>query len=342
MPAKILTNMYLACINQQHPDLAQGELEALAREHTKRIDDVVLVSNDPTPFASRLAFTKSIMRVLFTCDPEELQEHMARYPWDVAGSFRMTTSKCTTPAGRLGAIVKEKTGAAVSLKNPKTHLQTYCRDRAYVGILIWERSERFEQRRGKYRAAHHPTTMHPQLARALVNLTGMREGALLDPMCGAGGILIEAALMNIHVSGSDIDPTLIEKAKRNLSQFKQNVPLTVADATTITSPLDYVVTDLPYGRSTKKHELARTYEEFFAMLGRNLKERAVVMYPHWADCKHLATTHGLEIEQEFSIYSHKSLTRKILVLRKNTTLKPSSDDARETPAYQQLRQERAR
>ncbi len=67
----------------------------------------------------------------------------------------------------------------------------------------------------------------PKLARALVNLAvdGKREVTILDPFCGGGTVLMEAALLNQeskindqkwHMIGSDIDRKQVEGAKENL------------------------------------------------------------------------------------------------------------------------------
>jgi SAM-dependent methyltransferase len=53
--------------------------------------------------------------------------------------------------------------------------------------------------------------MHPQLARALINIcAGPRsEALLLDPFCGSGTILLEANLLGHLPYGSDIDPLAV-------------------------------------------------------------------------------------------------------------------------------------
>ncbi|MBS3125240.1 hypothetical protein J4211_03230 [Candidatus Woesearchaeota archaeon] len=94
----------------------------------------------------------------------------------------------------------------VDLENPGTQIQFFfTKSHIYCGKLLWEQYERFEERRAHLRAAHSPVSLHPKLARAMVNLTGVKTGILLDPFCGTGGILIEAGLMGFPVVGCDID-----------------------------------------------------------------------------------------------------------------------------------------
>ncbi len=60
-------------------------------------------------------------------------------------------------------------------------------------------------------------TMPPKLARILVNLTGCKRGeTLLDPFCGLGTILGEAAMCGVNVIGVDADANRVEGARRNL------------------------------------------------------------------------------------------------------------------------------
>jgi tRNA G10 N-methylase Trm11 len=57
----------------------------------------------------------------------------------------------------------------------------------------------------------------PRLANILINLACAKEGdTLLDPFCGIGTILQEAALKRIDISGIDKDEKCIESAKQNL------------------------------------------------------------------------------------------------------------------------------
>jgi hypothetical protein len=55
---------------------------------------------------------------------------------------------------------------------------------------------------------------HPQMVKALINWTGLREGdLLLDPFVGSGTALIEARTIGVNTVGIDIDPVCILQAK---------------------------------------------------------------------------------------------------------------------------------
>jgi tRNA G10 N-methylase Trm11 len=66
----------------------------------------------------------------------------------------------------------------------------------------------------------------PRLARIMINLTG-RKGLLLDPFCGIGTILQEAALMGFDVYGTDIDKTVIPQAVQNLDWLSKEYKLSL-------------------------------------------------------------------------------------------------------------------
>jgi len=53
----------------------------------------------------------------------------------------------------------------------------------------------FGKRKPHMRPGFHPSSLNPKLARAFVNLTGIRKGTIVDMFCGTGGILIEAGLI---------------------------------------------------------------------------------------------------------------------------------------------------
>ena len=61
----------------------------------------------------------------------------------------------------------------------------------------------------------YPAMMIPQIARRLLKHYGMEGGWLLDPYCGTGTSLVEAALFGMHSVGCDINPLvrLIATAK---------------------------------------------------------------------------------------------------------------------------------
>lgn len=227
----------------------------------------------------------------------------------------------------------------VNLENPKTGIELFFYgDKAYCGLLVFENKEDFESRKSHLRPFPSPSSLHPKLARALVNITGIKENEiLLDPFCGAGGFLIEAGLMGIKTIGYDIYKITAEGCKKNLDYYKiKGCKIKSRNALEIDDKFDCVVTDLPYGLNSNvllRHEkglwkqsrlnkkiqekgfvknLEAFYLEFLKNLRKKIKKKAVIIFPSYVNCRKLLKQAGFRLYAEFSSYVHRSLTRKIV------------------------------
>jgi tRNA G10 N-methylase Trm11 len=83
------------------------------------------------------------------------------------------------------------------------------------------------------------------------------EQTVLDPFCGTGVILQEAALMGYETRGTDLEPRMVDYARQNLSWLGQNYRLSpvccrveAADATNAKwpQPIDFVASETYLGR----------------------------------------------------------------------------------------------
>ncbi len=73
-----------------------------------------------------------------------------------------------------------------------------------------------------------------RLAKILINLSQVKpNGVLLDPFCGLGTILQEAALMQLQPIGSDDDSRNIRECKENLAWAKKTVGMNILPKVTI-------------------------------------------------------------------------------------------------------------
>ena len=95
------------------------------------------------------------------------------------------------------------------------------------------------------------SSLDARLARALINLVPDAR-SLLDPCCGAGSIVVEAASLGIEAVGIDWKPAMVGMTRQNLDHFDYSATVEQADARTIDVPVDAVVTDLPYGYGIKE------------------------------------------------------------------------------------------
>lgn len=178
-------------------------------------------------------------------------------------------------------------------------------------------------RRPRKRPVFHPSTMQPKLARCLVNLARPAEGALLlDPFCGVGGILLEAAAIGCRGIGADADPRMIRGARANLKHYRtEPFGLVVEDATKMSiRTVDSIVTDPPYGREASTHgrKLISLLREFLPSAYETLSENGhlCICCPSDVQLPRIARAAGFKLVESHRVYVHRSLTRRILVLRK--------------------------
>ncbi|HIH38313.1 hypothetical protein J4460_08015 [Candidatus Woesearchaeota archaeon] len=298
-----------------HYDLAAAEIAQVFPGRLHIDHPFVILAPMKAVIFSRLALSHWGSELLFSCKDQELQAVVKRAPWEkiVKGSFAVQTQGITDKAALeqlIGACITHP----VSLRQPDTVLM-FCKGKQiHCAKLLWKNTEKFQDRRAHLRPGSSPISLHPRLARALVNLTGVPDdGVIIDPMCGTGGFLIEAGLMGIRSRGYDIDEKILAKCKANLDHFKiEKSSIQHQDALSLNDPISYLVTDLPYGRNTNPKGIADLYEKFFSLLGRLLRKRAVVVVP--STTKIIFSRHGLVEKNSFLIRVHKSLTRKILVI----------------------------
>ena len=96
----------------------------------------------------------------------------------------------------------------------------------------------------------------PKLARMMVNLSGIQKGRVLDPFCGTGVVLQEAALLGFDIYGTDLSDKMIDYSGVNLEWLNQTHHITVkptlkqADAMTAVwdSPIDAVACETYLGQ----------------------------------------------------------------------------------------------
>jgi tRNA (guanine10-N2)-dimethyltransferase len=309
------------------PQMARAEVLALAR--SKPVDEVRRVLVCDADFRwNRLGLTKKVYRFLFSCSPKLLENCMRDFDWHSvykkSFSVRVTNlTKSVSPwkESELADFIWDSVEEPkVDLEHSQTPIELIVTDKkVFCGLLLEESGEEFSARRGHLRPENHPTTMSPKIARACVNLTGVDTGhTVFDPFCGTGGILIEAGLMRFKTVGYDIDEEMLKRCQHNLEFFKvKRFSLARRDSTKIDELMDYVVTDLPYGlHSSATDSIDSLYRDFLKVLGKNLKFKAVVMFPHFIDRKGLIEGAGLVAECEFAIPVHSSLTRYVVVIRK--------------------------
>ena len=316
---------FICVLSKGNIELASEEAcAALSAVPVQRIENLLILEAKTNPCFKRLAYTQEAYDLLFTTTPARLKKTVLSFDWNAVyeQSFcvrihHLSTQPEYTEREIASLVWSRLIKPKVNLSAPRTRFDFFFTGKnVYCGRCVYKRSEDFSKRKPHKRPGFLPISMDPRLARAMVNLTGIQRGTLIDPFCGTGGILIEAGLLGYTLVGYDIDNKAREACKRNLSFFNiKKTRIEQRDACTL-EQVGYVATDLPYGRSSKLQEsLGKLYSSFFMRLKAIGFQAAVLGVPSNAPYKRMLKKAGLTLYKEFKCYIHKSLTKRILVLK---------------------------
>ena len=336
-------------LSGEHPTLPHAELKAILEAegfNFKLVEELCQLSRlECAPscsarVASRAAMTKACCLELFSClaDKNEILRAAREASFDVllrpGDTFRVRVKRVRSYSRELdvmelerelGAVIfRAVDGLKVDLRAPEhDFLGVLTEGRFFFGLKLSEiKPKGFVERRPSKRPFFHPTAMMPKLARCMVNLARARPGELfLDPFCGTGSILIEAALIGCRVIGLDIDRRMCFGCLLNARFFDvEPEGLVVADA--LHMPVrraDRIATDPPYGRSasTAGRAVRELYESFLSKLPEILPRghTACLAAPSELGISELALDAGLEVIESHFFFVHDALTRELTVLR---------------------------
>lgn len=235
--------------------------------------------------AGRLGLTHRLGRYLGSCDLD-LLESMSSHLKLPEGSVCVRARKVEESfpevnthdlARKVGEVLSRKHD--IDLTSPDLTVRVLLSEKVHLFISEHEIDRKqFDRRKVAERPFFSPISLHPRYARALINLTEAKRGdTVLDPFCGTGGIVLEAALLGMKAIGSDIDPGMVDGCKRNLEHFGVEAEVQVADVGDVPSifgKVGTVATDPPYGRaaSTKKEDIDILYR-------RGIRASAEVLSP---------------------------------------------------------------
>ncbi|MEM1557442.1 MAG: THUMP domain-containing protein [Thermoproteota archaeon] len=178
-----------------------------------------------------------------------------------------------------GQAILEKYGKKVDLENFDVNIVCdVVGSKCYVGVQLTREPlhKRFE------RPFNHPAAIKAPLAYGMLKIAEMKNGnVMLDPFCGGGTILIEAAQVwdgRITILGSDINSRFLEGAKMNIKAagVEEYVSLKIADARRLDEFYDFkvdkIVTNPPYGvRLGRERNLKELYLEFLNSASKIMK-----------------------------------------------------------------------
>jgi tRNA (guanine10-N2)-dimethyltransferase len=309
-----------------------GDDDAFAlREAASRGSDVELLAPGLATArgvrrAETLAYTRRVCRLVGTCEPAiedavavleaaniDRQGTVAVRARDVRGRTDLDTQAAER---QLGSVLVDR-GFEVDLDDPDHTLVALFSDTAALGWLECETTRDFGDRQPTDKPFFQPGSMAPMDARALANIAGAGpDTRLLDPMCGTGGILVEAGLAGSDVVGVDAQEKMARGARENLDHYLDGGEVVRADATRLPfadESFDGVVFDAPYGRQSKIESVSLEELVSDALAeARRVAPRAVLVADRpWNDAAEAA---GWTVETRFDRRVHRSLVRYVHVL----------------------------
>jgi len=320
-------------ISGEHEELPKAEISALYEAYGTSLDieseqDRYILANDLPPDAlHRLALTHEFYSVFKLSTLKNLSADLAKERFDVSSySIRAQNfdNNSHLEAG-VGAELNKAWGIPVKFKGPELELfliqfgnrVAVCDSKHTID------KAGFKERDPLKRPFFSPVALKPKLSRLFVNLSRAKEGdTLLDPFCGTGSILIEAASMGVRAIGNDRDKKMYYGCKKNLKQLGLEAELLLGDIGDLKpgnpglETVDAIATDPPYARASKVFgsELGEIYPKFLQVAKRLLKRGGYMAFaiPHDIGLD----TQGFKVIGRYDIYVHKSLSRRLYVLRK--------------------------
>jgi tRNA (guanine10-N2)-dimethyltransferase len=207
----------------------------------------------------------------------------------------------------MGDMISKFTNAKVKLENPDiTIYLIFTNEENFFGF-----SKKIKEKKRAKKTKKYPHELDWKLTRVMINLTGLKKGqTLCDPFCGTGTTLLESESMGINAIGIDFDQKMCEISRENLKNNGYKSEILKSDfqeLVKISEKFDGIVTDLPYGRSSKTSEKPEDIlKRFISIMPKHKK--IAIMYKKELDPK--MKLKGLK---KYQIYRHKSLTRTILI-----------------------------
>jgi tRNA (guanine10-N2)-dimethyltransferase len=306
-------------VSGENVELARDEIISISKSYDKNVsyetDSKLVITNSNVSWdkiASRATFVRTSGKIVDTFS--DLFSEL-----DLALLHKSDTFACRTVnlsskridlssiEKTVGGTIKQASGARVSLSNPAlTVYLIFTDNQNYLGY-----STKIPAQKRPKKIIKSPFELNWKLSRAMVNLSGLNEDeTLCDPFCGTGTILLEAESMGIKSTGIDFDKKMCEVAKKNLAANGYNSKIINASyehIKKIKDKIDGIVTDLPYGISSKSSESPKKLiSDFISILPK--KKKLALMCK-----KELADQIELKPAKRYEIYRHKSLTRTILI-----------------------------
>jgi tRNA G10 N-methylase Trm11 len=159
------------------------------------------------------------------------------------------------------------------LDHPKIALAVVAKEGRYWFGRVVSRARR-DWHDASERPENFSNSLPTRLARALVNMVAAPGDLVVDPCCGAGTAVVEAALVGAKVEGYDLNWLHVEQTRKNLEHYGLKVRAAKGDARELEGRWDAAVIDLPYGHTSVADD--QLYLDVVGNVARRVKRLAVV------------------------------------------------------------------
>jgi tRNA (guanine10-N2)-dimethyltransferase len=307
-------------LSKDYIELAVDEITAIAKMYDrfskiKVISNLVIVQSKTswTEITKRATFVKISGQILRKMSGLFLdEEHVGILKNEktfVCRVVNLSSNQFNIPEleSSMGDMISKFSHVKVNFENPDiTVYLIFTNGENFFGF-----SKRVKNQIRPKKVKKHPHELDWKLTRVMINLIGLKKGeTVCDPFCGTGTTLLEAESMGIHAIGLDFDEKMCEMAKENLKEngYRSEVLNSeFPELLKISEKFDGIVTDLPYGVSSKTTEKPQEIlKKFFSIIPK--RKKVAIMYKKELDINSKLT--GLK---KYHIYRHKSLTRTILI-----------------------------
>jgi len=307
-------------LSKDYLELATDEIIALAKMYDrfskiKIISNLVIVQSktNGNEIAKRATFVKISGQILRKMSGLFLDEEnigvLKNANTFVCRIINLSSKQFNVPEleNSMGDMISKFSHAKVNLENPDiTVYLIFTNNENFFGF-----SKRVKALIRPKKIKKYPHELDWKLTRVMINLIGLKKGeTLCDPFCGTGTTLLEAESMGIHAIGLDFDEKMCEIARENLKVNRYHSKVLKSEfqeLSKISKKFDGIVTDLPYGTSSKTSEKPQEIlKKFFSILPK--RKKVAIMYKKELDLN--SKLNGLK---KYHIYRHKSLTRTILI-----------------------------
>ena len=337
-------------LSGENETLPAAELKAILEAEgysyiiTEKLDQLVRLEADSSSVTAvhrRSAYTMTSALELFTCQAQDNAINQAadatnfKNAINEGESFAIRIKRVKEYSEKSDTINLERklgkhilqntTKTKVNLKKPdKTFLGVLTSNKLIFGIKLTEITPKtFSERRPRKKPFFHPSAMPSKLARCMVNLARAKAGELvLDPFCGTGSVMVEAAFVGCRVLGFDVQRRMTEGTRRNLKYFGvEPEGLVITDSRKLPlTRIDRVVTDPPYGKSatTMKSTTKQIVEGVLSSARALLCEGQLICIASPKTLNIASLGVKLEyrhVESHFA-YVHRTLTREVAVFEK--------------------------